>query len=529
MNLLYEPWIPVIRKSGRQEKIAPWQIVEINDPVIELAAPRPDFNGAMMEFLIGLLQTTAAPENHNQWVDWLESPPSPDTLKTKFESVESAFECMGSAPLFMQDYEDLKGRYWPVFQLLMDSPGDNTIKKNKDHFVKRESIDILCEPCSMMALFTLQTYAAGGGQGHMTSLRGGGPLTTLVMLDPVGSQLENTLWRNLWLNVIEKDDFRNLYNTENHENLADIFPWMAPTRASDSKSGQETQLNQVNPLQMYWGMPRRIRLHWLNESSCCDICGCPTNRPVREFIMQGHGTKYSGTWQHPLSPHYIESKSGQPSPIHIQKDGLSYRNWLGWAQTTENIKSAHIVEFFNTTTKRKLPQEQFRLSVYGYDMEEGKAKARGWHQTVYPLFQIENNSLRKDFVEQAQKLIDSANEVAGFIQLCVKEAWFKRPKDARGDTGFIKEIFYQRTEQEFYQSLGELLKRIPDKKENTVFEDWYKKIKNAAIALFDYWAARGDVSVSDPRRIAAAHQKLNNLLRGKKFIAGLGISNKEKV
>ena len=43
MNLITEPWIPVIRQDGKMDTICPWQIVQKNNPVIELKAPRPDF------------------------------------------------------------------------------------------------------------------------------------------------------------------------------------------------------------------------------------------------------------------------------------------------------------------------------------------------------------------------------------------------------------------------------------------------------------------------------------------------------
>ena len=59
MNLINDPWIPIRRKSGTQDIIVPWQLTETDDPVIALSAPRPDFNGALMQFLVGLLQTSS--------------------------------------------------------------------------------------------------------------------------------------------------------------------------------------------------------------------------------------------------------------------------------------------------------------------------------------------------------------------------------------------------------------------------------------------------------------------------------------
>nr|WP_231886596.1 type I-E CRISPR-associated protein Cse1/CasA [Methylomonas methanica] len=64
----------------------------------------------------------------------------------------------------------------------------------------------LCPSCAATALFTLQTNAPSGGVGHRVGLRGGGPLTTLVL--PKASQ--TTLWQKLWLNVFNQEDLQSV-------------------------------------------------------------------------------------------------------------------------------------------------------------------------------------------------------------------------------------------------------------------------------------------------------------------------------
>ena len=91
--------------DGVKEKIAPWQLTDkyMQDPVIDLAAVRPDFNGALIQFLIGLLQTTCAPQGDSDWRAWMKNPPSPEELKDKFETVAPAFNLDGDGSRFMQD------------------------------------------------------------------------------------------------------------------------------------------------------------------------------------------------------------------------------------------------------------------------------------------------------------------------------------------------------------------------------------------------------------------------------------------
>lgn len=64
MNLINDQWLSVYRRSGIEDRIAPWQLTEAiqDNPVERLNALRPDFNGALVQFCIGLLQTAFAPK-----------------------------------------------------------------------------------------------------------------------------------------------------------------------------------------------------------------------------------------------------------------------------------------------------------------------------------------------------------------------------------------------------------------------------------------------------------------------------------
>lgn len=106
----------------------------------------------------------------------------------------------------MQDLDLTKndGERNNIDHILMEMPGDQTLAKNTDHFLKQDTIKNICLPCCAMALFTLQTNAPARGRGHRTSLRGGGPLTTLIM--------GRTLWETIWLNVITRDSFSHFGN-----------------------------------------------------------------------------------------------------------------------------------------------------------------------------------------------------------------------------------------------------------------------------------------------------------------------------
>ena len=128
-NLIDEPWLPVRRRSGTVERIPPWRVTDRidDDPFIAFAWPRPDFNGAAHEFLIGLLSTASAPEDDDAWEDWWLGPPAPEVLEQRFSTVAHAFDLDGPGPRFLQDLDSLEdAKRHGVAALLIDAPGKQT-------------------------------------------------------------------------------------------------------------------------------------------------------------------------------------------------------------------------------------------------------------------------------------------------------------------------------------------------------------------------------------------------------------------
>lgn len=145
-NLIDAEWIPVRRKDGTRQIITPWQITSDyeSNPVVSVDTPRPDFNGAMIQFFIGLVQTAMPPKDDREWRNWLVKPPANEELKTNLAKVSHAFNFDGDGPRFMQDFDLKTGESIQIDKLLMEMPGENTIKNNTDHFLKRDTVTNMC-------------------------------------------------------------------------------------------------------------------------------------------------------------------------------------------------------------------------------------------------------------------------------------------------------------------------------------------------------------------------------------------------
>jgi CRISPR system Cascade subunit CasA len=502
MNLLLDCWIPVIRASGVLEKIAPWQISQLDDPVIEIAAARPDFQGALYQFLIGILQTAVPPTNLDEWLKRWEVPPTPNDLSQSFEKFFEAFElCPIQGPAFLQDCDMPDGEQKPIASLLIDAPGGKTLKDNLDHFIKGGSVGSACESCAATAVFTLQTNAPSGGVGHRVGLRGGGPLTTLIR----PSDACANIWNKLWINVLCSEDLCAAPQTVDPK----VFPWMAPTRVSD-KGKSATLPEDTNPLQMYWGMPRRLRLDPETSSGLCDLCGQHADKLYTAFRTKNYGVNYEGPWIHPLTPYRIDAKNQEP-PLSLkgQKGGLGYRHWLGitWMDSGSGDHAARNVHTFSNLRFHALPQEEqnMRLWSFGYDMDN--MKARCWYESEMPLARI-SEDYRDVFISFVGTLIDASREVVRELRSQVKSAWFSRPADVKGDTSMIDASFWSSTEGAFYEQLSILSRENNQTRfmPAAVARSWLTTLRTTSINLFDDWTLSGNAEDLDMKRITKARR-----------------------
>jgi CRISPR system Cascade subunit CasA len=484
---------------------------------VGFAWPRADFDGAAHEFVIGLLATAAAPVDDDAWLDGWEQPPTAEHLQSAFAQVAHAFALDGDGPRFLQDMDALPdAELGPIGGLLIDMPGENTIKKNADLFVKRGQVAILSRSAAAMALFTLQTYAPSGGQGHRTSLRGGGPMTTLAL----GRHRSRpfSLWDRLWPNVETRESIDNRRVGGIRSELP-IFPWLKPTRTSDPKAGGgPTSPKDIDPLQVYWGMPRRIRLEFEPAAGRrCDLTGAGDAVVVTAYRTRNYGVQYTEGLAHPLSPYYAPKKDATRLPVHPQPGGITYRHWLGLVVASEDGRSfpARAIESAGRIADQFQPFASVRMTAFGYDMDN--MKARGWAQSEMPILD-EGVRFDRNFTPALiNRLIQAAEIAARATVGQVKSAWVDRPVDAAGDWSFIAERFWRETEAEFYRAMAEghrLFDRNSPDAERPAIEHWRAALRNHGLALFDEYASADDLQNRNMARLVHARWSLLMVFTG---------------
>ncbi len=546
-NLITDAWIPVRRQDGKPDTIAPHQVVEQENPVVEMRVPRPDFQGALYQFLIGLLQTCFAP-NEDEWLKYWKYMPDVDELKTKFEQeqVNKAFELYNpDGPAFMQEHPNTRhpdkkkmfdGVEWcPIEDLIGGELSENTRKKNKDLFTKSGRIKVVSPYWAALALFNVQTSGVLAWGKHRIGLRGNAPLTTLLIPDDQNIPL----WHHLWLNVISKEQGSLIQGDWSKKDMADIFPWMGITRISPGKK-PSTSPQDANPLQHYWPMPRRIHLRFepTAPDACCDLTGERIDCGVSKYKRVTDGVYYTNGWVHPLSPHTRTGKNRFPKPVDGRNAGQGLRQWVSLnydEYTDEDEKTMRwgralvVQDFYDNKPELGI---KTKLWCFGYDADS--ANVRCWYESSMPTFHVSADNVdalkahATDALQLAQKMFER-------FRMALIRAWFKPQRDSKGKESWshiTKSInkaghlsSYKNIDYEYWEALEPhfitLLEEIiqygnTEGQPMDAFKAWLKAIRNYCKQHFDQYALKETIDGSDMKRVVQARNDLFKVLHSRK-------------
>ena len=470
LNLISDPWIPVHRREGRDDVVCPGQIADLD--IQDFAWPRPDLNLACHELLIGLTYLAYPPEDEDAQL----SPPDQDAFQDALAPLAPAFNLLGDGPRFLQDIDSLDGEEKPPDMLFIDSAGATTVKKNADLMVRRGRYEALPLPLAAMALYTLQAFAPSGGKGNRTSMRGGGPMVTLIR--PKGQGQEG-LWPLIWANV-------PCGAAHGYDELENVLPWMRPTVTSE-KGEPVVPEDDLNP-EMFFGQPRRLRLS-------------TDGTAVTGVIQRPYGTNYA-QWKHYLSPYYEDSKQ-ELLPVHPKPGPFGYRNWRGIILQSDKRKRPENLEQYRAHLGPDAPR--IDLIVAGWAMDNMKPQDFLWsEQPVFPL--------SEDAEASTIAMIEAAEQTSLALAFNVHMGMSgSEAKSTTGAANAAKQAFFNRTQTVFENQVSNLsggASADPD--------GWLKELRKVALKIFDEHVLPGLSEMQETRRANAvnARKSLAGVFRG---------------
>lgn len=431
-------------KDGLRQIIAPWQMA---DSAIDcLDWPRMDLNIACLEFLVGLLYLADPPENTDEWLE--RRAPNPERLRKRLDFFTPAFNLLGDGPRFLQDLEPLDGKPNAPDMLFIDSAGDSTAKKNADLMVWRDRYPTLSLPLAAMALYAFQAFAPSGGAGNRTSMRGGGPQTTLV--NP-----GNGLWNIIWANVPCGEAATSV----------EVLPWMKKTVVSTK--GDQVWSQDRHLVEAFFGMPRRLRL-------------VASDGVVTGVVQRPHGNNYAG-WEHHLTPYYRMKLGAELLPRHPSAGTFCYRHWLGVVMLDEKQEKQGLRQRAQTlrdwwSRSRDLQEPQATVIVAGWAMSN--MQPLDYSYAIAPFIRLNEAA-----ASIPPKLVEAANQFA----LTLRQAL--RPVLSDGQAlESVRELFFIQSQTHFEVCLRSLQQGIAS---SEVCGQWRDTIQRLALALFDTHALSG--------------------------------------
>ncbi len=402
--------------------------------------PRADLNVACLEFLIGLLAMADPPKDSEDWEE--RRAPDPERLRARLEAYAAAFNLTGEGPRFLQDLEPLEGEPNGPDLLFIDSAGANTARNNADLMVRRDRYPALDSALAAMALYAFQAHAPSGGAGNRTSMRGGGPLVTLV--DPGGG-----LWDIIWANTPygAPAEMKRL-------------PWMRPTRISD-KGQSTTPADEVSEVEAFFGVPRRLRL--VEEEG-----------RITGVIQRPSGTNYA-MWTHPLTPYYRMKAGQEKLPVHPRAGRFGYRHWLGILAQAKGDPLKERAATLDLWSARS-GDAKSEVIVAGWAMDN--MKPRDFTYSRQPCVKLEEDALL-----MLKGLIEAA-EVASLAMRAAFGAVLGEGEARESE----REAFYAETESAFLKRFQELKAGDPS---DEVAARWLKVLRAEAVRRFEAWAMKG--------------------------------------
>lgn len=491
LNLIEDAWIPVIR-GGQRESIRPDQITD--RAVSRTDWPRADLNLACLELLIGLVYLARPPAGIDDWHDRKDDPPD---LATALAPFAQAFELIDpDGPAFLQDYDMPDAASVPVSYLFLDNSGGAGERKNADLMVRRDRYEALELPLAAMALYALQAFAPAGGRGNRTSMRGGGPLVTLVKPEAPG------LWDLVWANVPRG-------RPTDPAQAREALPWLRPTVTSENNRTVPPPSGDGLPVEAFFGMPRRIRL--VEEGGC-----------ITAFRQRPNGTNYAN-WTHPLTPYYKQKGSEEWLPRHPRAGQFAWRDWPGVLLDAERADARRAGSLRAFWTERADTLTEARAIVGGWSMDNAKAVDFLWAEP--PVMALDAAA-----TETAETLVLVASEVARALKSAVREV-------TDTDSGAvsltaIEEDFWRRTEPGFRDALRALRSAgeedaAPRLRATATF---LRELRGTALAQFDETALPLlDVAeVAEPGDKGGVRTTAQTIVRARRTLLGVFRSKRAK-
>ncbi|MGD9975743.1 MAG: type I-E CRISPR-associated protein Cse1/CasA [Desulfatirhabdiaceae bacterium] len=321
MNLLTEAWIPVRADGGMGKfRLITYQDLicnELNEENLRISLPRDDLELACLQLLICLTQVIFLPRDEPELRHRFQTPVDPNEFCDRVKNIWHWFDMNHDTHPFMQTRGVKAAESTPIQKLLIGLPEGN----NHAFFNEIGEIQRISPGCAAIVLFNQASNCPSFGGGFKGSLRGGAPITTLVM----GDSLRETIWRNVITLSLVKEilpDYEPDYNN-------DKPTWVEPVMKDETIFA--TRIGLVRGL--FW-QPAHIELIPSASDGICDLTNQTCSVLYEKFLSEKFRyTLHDAVWPHPHGIMTRNMKNGK-----LESKFLSFTTTApAWTQLSEFI------------------------------------------------------------------------------------------------------------------------------------------------------------------------------------------------
>lgn len=352
MNLLKDAWIPV-RNGADFQQITYKELLCSEQSECQVALPRDDLEMACIQMLAALTQVIFMPADKKELRTRIKTPLTEQEYETEVKKYEEWFDLAHPKWPFMQ-VKGVNGE-WTSIQKLMIGMPEITSKSASAHAFFNEPTEVrsISSGITAIALFNQASNSPSFGGGFKGSLRGAGPISTMVM----STNLRKTVWEN----VLHEDGVRDLIPWYDETKENDKPVWVDPVPKGD------IQPHSIGLIRGLFWQPAHIELVKADKLMSCDLVGGANQECYEGFRKERYVYDLKGVWPHPYSPRQFES-DGSIKYLAFKGDDPA---WMQMSEFLFNTATNQKPGYLSAAVVAQQSDSSFCLLIGGYKVKKG--------------------------------------------------------------------------------------------------------------------------------------------------------------
>lgn len=296
MNLLEDAWIPVRAEGGAGDfRLLTYRELLCKSGNWQVSLPRDDLELACVQMLVCMTQIMFLPEDIRTLRKRVAEPLSRKAFDVGIAPCLEWFDLDHPTQPFMQSRGVKAADDTPIQKLLVGLPEGN----NHAFFNEVGEVQVLSGPVAAIALFNQASNSPSFGGGFKGSLRGGAPITTLVV------SKNSNLRETIWLNVLTLPRIQERLPRWTLDYKRDRPTWINPIRER-----QTIRWSEIGLIRGLFWQPARVQLVRAQVATPCDVLGGGSGPAYSGFLKEKFSFTVEGLWPHPHGAMVANTKSG---------------------------------------------------------------------------------------------------------------------------------------------------------------------------------------------------------------------------